>query len=258
MGFLSSLFSGRLRNDDDDDEFEEEEEEEEGKEQADEKKVKALELPRMTDGMSLNVTLEDGKPLLAGQLAEVSGDKITIERKAGQFAFNTCDPGSLVYIRGYGSNGTLPFDLKGTVELSQRIVLKVKDLVSVPYDEHRSNFRLTIAAPVSLFYEEDTKFQNPEKCKLVNISTGGACIDSEYIHAEGEILHMKVKLEDYAEMTFLGEIIRVDEPTPGLFRYGFLFAKLDAQSAQSLTRMLFNIQVGNKRTHSRGGPGAWN
>ncbi len=245
MGFLSSLFSGRSRDDDDDDELEDEEN------QVEEKKIKTLDLPRMTNGMSLNVTMEDGKPLLAGQLAEFSEDKITIERKAGQFAFNTCDIGSLVYIRGYGSNGTRPFDLKGTVELSQRIVLKVKDLVSVPYDEHRSNFRLTIDAPVSLFYEEDTKFQNPEKCRLVNISTGGACIDSEYIHAEGEILHMKVKLEEYAEMTFLGEIIRVNEPTPNVFRYGFLFAKLDDQAAQNLTRVLFNIQVGNKRAHSR-------
>jgi len=248
MGFLSSLFSGRAKND----EVDELEEEESGIEERGKAGEKASdELPKFTEGMPLDVTLENGKPLLTGKVAEYKNGALSIDRKPGQFAFNTCDIGTVVYIRGYGSNGTLPFDIKGTVELSQRIVLKVKDLVSVPYDEHRSNFRLVIDAPVMLFYEEDEKFQSPEHCKLVNISTGGACVESECIHTEGEILRMKVQLEDYVPMTFLGEIIRVDEPKPGLFRYGFLFAQLGERETTSLTRMLFNIQVGNKKSHSR-------
>ncbi len=252
MGFLSSLFSGRSKDDDDDD-FKEEDSEAEKEEKED----KSEQLPKLENGMAVNVTLDDGKPLLAGKIKEFADATIIIERNTGQFAFNTCDIGTLVYLRCYGSNGTRPFDLKGTVELSQRIVLKVKDLAVVPYDEHRSNFRLVIDAPVQLFYEEDAKFQSPEHCHLVNISIGGACIESEYAHTEGEILRMKVQLEDYVPMTFMGEVIRVDETKPGIFRYGFLFAQLDEHDTTNLTRVLFNLQVNNKRAHERSKGGYW-
>ncbi len=253
MGFLSSLFSGRSRDEDEDDELEVEEEE-----VKEEKKKPAVPL-KITKGMTVNVTLSDGKPLLSGKIEECKGTSLSIERDTGQFAFNTCDIGSLVYIRGYGAEGTMPIDVKGTVELSQSIALKVKDVEVIPYDEHRSNFRLTISAPVSLYYEEDKKMQNPEKCKLVNISTGGALVESEYIHTQGEILQMKVQLEDYIPMNFMCQILRVDEPQPGVFRYGVLFAKLDERELTNLTRVLFNIQVGNRKQKSRNrnGPGNW-
>ncbi len=252
MGFLSSLFSGRSRDKDEDDKLEVEEEEFKK-----EKKEPAAASLKIAKGMTVNVTLSDGKPLLSGKVEECKGTSLSIERDTGQFAFATCDVGSLVYIRGYGAEGTIPIDVKGTVEVSQSIILKVKDVEVIPYDEHRSNFRLTISAPVSLYYEEDTKMQSPENCKLVNISIGGALVESEYIHTQGEILRMKVQLEDYVPMTFMCQILRVDEPKPGIFRYGVLFAKLDERELTNLTKVLFNIQVGNKRTKMRTGPGNW-
>ncbi len=253
MGFLSSLFSGRSKDEEEDEELELEEEVEEETEKP------SVPPPKLAKGMTVNVTLSDGKPLLSGRIESFTGTAMSIERNTGQFAFNTCEVGSLVYLRGYGAEGTVPIDLKGKVETSQSIILKVKDIEVIPYDEHRSNFRLTIEAPVNLYYEEDTKLQNPEKCKLVNISTGGALIESEYIHTEGEILQMRVQLEDYVPMSFMCQILRVDEPQPGVFRYGVLFAKLEEREVTNLTRVLFNIQVGNRKMNARNrnGPGHW-
>ena len=62
---------------------------------------------------------------------------------------------------------------------------------------------------------------------------------------------MKAQIEDYAPMTFLGEIIRVEETSPGVFRYGFLFAKLKEEEITSLNRTLYNLQVGNREEWSR-------
>jgi c-di-GMP-binding flagellar brake protein YcgR len=117
---------------------------------------------------------------------------------------------------------------------------------------------MPVSAPMSLFYQHDKYMENPEACTLVDISTGGACIESEYIHAEGEVLRMKAQIEDYAPMTFLGEIIRVEETSPGVFRYGFLFAKLKEEEITSLNRTLYNLQVGNREEWSRRTPnGNW-
>jgi len=244
MGFLSSLFSGPR--------------EEPPKQEEEKAPVKApVKLPEMTIGMILNVTIQ-GKALLSGRLTALDGTNLTIERTPGQLSFDTCEAGTEAVIRGYNNNGTMPFDLKCIVEESSRIIFKAKDLELIPFDEHRASFRLSINAPVSLYYQEDSHLQNPEVCTLVDISTGGACIQSEFLHAEGEVLHLKVQIEEYAPMTFLGQIIRVQEYSPGIFRYGFLFAQLDDQETTALTKVLFNVQVGNKKSWQRSASGSWN
>ncbi len=206
--------------------------------------------PQLTKGTGLVVTYADtGRPLLSGRLVSFVGGELTVERSPGQFSFDTCDTGTEVYLRGF--SGASPFDLKGVVQVSNRVQFRVGELQAVPHDEQRNNFRLPLSVPVSLYYQEDTRLQNPEKCRLVNISTGGACVESEFIHANGEILRLRVQIDEYAPMSFLGQVIRVEEPKPGLFRYGFLYAQLNEQETATLTRLLYNLQVGNRRPWQR-------
>ena len=214
--------------------------------------------PELYNGIPLDVMLQEGKALLSGKLTSFSKDGLTIERMPGQLSFDTCEAGTEVNVRGF-NNGTMPFELKATVQESTRIILRLSDLQVIPYDEHRSNFRLSLNIPMNLYYQRDEHFQNPEECVLVNISTGGACIMSEFLHAEGEVLRMKVQIEDYAPISYLGQIIRVEEPEPGKFQYGFLFAQLDENEITALTKILYNVQVGNKRAWGRNsnGPGYW-
>ncbi len=234
MSFLSSILGNRDNEDDNDNELE----------------SAALAFPQLTKGTGLVVTYADtGRPLLSGRLAALVNGELTVERSPGQFSFDTCDIGTEVFLRGF--NGASPFDLKGVVQLSNRVQFRVGELRAVPHDEQRNSFRLPLSVPVSLFYQEDTRLQNPERCRLVNISTGGACVESEYIHADGEILRLRVQIDEYAPMSFLGQIIRVDEPKPGLFHYGFLYAQLNEQETATLTRMLYNLQVGNRRPWQR-------
>ena len=211
----------------------------------------------LSPGTQLDLILDDGQPLLTGQV--VSADfpqEIVIDRLPGGLSFPISPEGTLVHIHGY-TRQTVPFHLKATIKESSRIICKVENLELQTYVEGRQTFRLPLNVPVSLFYQHDKYMQNPEQCTLIDISTGGACIESEYIHAEGEVLRLKAQIEDYAPMTFLGEIIRVDEPTPGIFRYGFLFAKLKEDEITALNRTLYNLQVGNRREWSRRGYGSW-
>lgn len=152
--------------------------------------------------------------------------------------------GTSVMIRGFDEQMN-QFILKGTVQESTRLVCRVKDLKVRPISEHRQNFRLHVNGPAVLYYPTDETRSNPEECLLVDISSGGACIESEFLHAEDEVLRLWVKLRDYVPMEFMGEIIRVVEYQPGKFRYGFLFAQLKESELTELTRTLYNVQVGN-------------
>lgn len=204
------------------------------------------ELPDLHNGMSLTVETPEGQELLTGRITGYAeGDSgLTLERLPGGLSFKTREIGTSVLLRGFDQQMN-QFILKGTVQESTRLVCRVKDLRVRPIPEHRQNFRLHVNGPAALYYPTDETKSNPEECVLVDISTGGACIESEVLHAEDEVLKLWVKLKEYAPMEFTGEIIRVVEYQPGKFRYGFLFAQLKESELTELTRTLYNVQVGN-------------
>lgn len=208
--------------------------------------------PSLQNGMTLTIETPEGVDILTGRIAGYSegSTKVTLERMPGALSFKTREIGSAVTVRGFDEK-MVEFVLKGTIQESSRLVCKVKDLKARPLSEMRQNFRLRMNSPASLFAEWDEKCSNPEECTLVDISTGGACVESEYLHAEDEVLRLRIKLEDYIPMEFVGEIIRVVEYQPGKFRYGFLFAQLKETELTELTRTLYNLQVGNRRTWMR-------
>lgn len=203
-------------------------------------------LPDLHNGMSLTVETPEGQVLLTGRITGYAGgdSTLTLERLPGGLSCKTQEMGASVLIRGFDEQMN-QFILKGTVQESTRLVCRVKDLKVRPIPEHRQNFRLHVNGPAALYYPTDETKSNPEECVLVDISTGGACIESEFLHAEDEVLKLWVKLRDYAPMEFTGEIIRVVEYQPGKFRYGFLFAQLKESELTELTRTLYNVQVGN-------------
>ena len=202
-------------------------------------------LPELNRGMTISVTLPDGDQLLTGKLTSITDKSLVLERLPHALSFKTCGKGETVYIRGCNQK-LMPFVIQGTVEESTRTLFRMKNLKSLPLNEHRDNFRLTLNSPANLYYLTDAHFQNPEECTLLDISVGGARVQSEFLHAEGEVLNLKVKLEDYVSMEFLGEIIRVEEFPSGVFQYGFLFAQLTEDEITTLTKTIYNIQVGSR------------
>lgn len=240
MGFFASLF-GRSNNEVEDEADEPEEE-----------------LPELYNGMTLEVETNEGKRILTGRLSGYTeGDTtLTLERLPGGLSFGTREAGTTVTVRGVNES-MMQFFLIGTVQESTRLMCRLKNVKMKEIPESRVNFRLQVGAPATMYYMSDENSSHPEECTLVDISTGGACVESEYLHAEDEVLRLRVKLMDYAPMEFVGEIIRVSEFQPGKFRYGFLFAQLKERELSDLTRMLYNIQIGNRATRMRTEMGHW-
>ena len=216
------------------------------------------ELPELHNGMTVSVESSEGVELFGGRITGYAdGDTvITLERLPKGLSFRILDLGTSVLLRGCDEE-MQPFLLKAAVQESTRLVCRLKDVKRKQIQETRENFRLVMRSPAELYYMTDDSHSNPEDCTLVDISAGGACLESEYIHAEDEVLRLKVKLEDYVPMEFVGEIIRVVEFEPRKFRYGFLFAQLNETERTELTRTLYNLQVGNRDTFMRTQLGHW-
>ena len=212
--------------------------------------------PEICNEMPIEIVDQSGKVLNTGLVTEHKGTDISMGRMPGGLSFKICEPGSTVFVRGCDNN-MLQFYLRATVVESSRILLQLKDLEPEVHDNLRDNFRLTVNAPIAIYYMTDERLERPEKCTLVDISTGGCCLQSEYLHGEGEVLRLKIKLEDYVPMDFVGEVIRVIECGPNEFRYGILFAQLKKEEINALTKVLFNMQLGNRREHSRSQEGHW-
>ena len=214
-------------------------------------------LPEMCREMPIEVVEKTGRVLNTGLITEHGGTEFTMGRHPGGLSFKVCEPGSTVYVRGC-DNKMNQFYLRATVEESTRILMKLKDLEPEVHENQRDTFRLAVNnVPISIYYFNDERFERPEECRLVDISTGGCCFTSEYLHGEGEVLRLKIKLEDYVAMDFIGEVIRVVECGPNEFRCGILFAQLKKDEINSLTKVLFNLQLGNRREHSRSEDGHW-
>lgn len=213
-------------------------------------------LPELNTGMSVELMEESGQLLNSGLITGRRGREISVGRKPGALSFKISEIGSSLFVRGCDSRMT-QFFLRAKVLESTRTMIKLGELEPEIRDNHRRNFRLAINAPISIYYLNDERMERPEACILVDISTEGCCIQTEYLHGEGEVLHLKVKLDEYVAMDFVGEIIRVNECGPNGFRCGVLFAQLKKDEIENLTKMLFNIQLGNRREHSRSEAGHW-
>lgn len=223
---------------------------------ADPQEPQAEPLPELLKGMSLDIVTTEGTELLTGQVSEFSSGRLTLERLPGWLSFDTVAVGSKVFVRGYNRR-MQSFNLSATVSESTRVLFRVRDLKVEEVPNQRASFRLPVNSKASLFRSDDERFSRPETCTLVDISTGGACVESEYVHPEDEVVFLRFKLDDYPTMTFKGQIIRGAEYKTDRYRYGILFAQLSKDELTSLTRTMYNIQTGNRQVWDRTQNGSW-
>lgn len=249
------IFSFFSRNDEEEEEDLIEEEEEEQEEEAPRLPDNAT-TGELFDGMRIDVTSKEGDLLLTGRITQRTRDSLSLGRLPGELSFKILTLNSSIKLNGYDKK-LIPISLSATVEESTRTALKVKNLKVENHEEGRDNFRLPYSAPITIYRQDDEELANPEQCQLVNISTGGCCIQSEYVHMEDEVIRIYMKLDDYAPLKFLGQVVRCSNQVRGMFNYGVLFAQLSEPEITSLNKMLYNLQMGIKDVHIRGDQGHW-
>lgn len=249
------LFSFFSRDDDDEDEelLEEEEEEQEERQARLPENATTGEL---FEGMRIDVATKEGDVLFSARIVKRTTDSLTLGRLPGELSFKIITLNSTVYLNGYDKK-LIPISLSATVEESTRTALKLKNLKIESHSESRDNFRLPYSTSITIYRRDDEQLRNPEQCQLVNISTGGCCIQSEFVHMEDEVIRIHMKLDDYAPLKFLGQVVRCSNQVQGVFTYGILFAQLTEPEITSLNKTLYNLQMGIKDVHMRNNEGHW-
>lgn len=212
-----------------------------GSGEAAEEEISVL-FPRINEGMPLELAAGRGDPLLSGRMTQFSKETLTLERIPGTLSFPLLETGLPITVRGYDS-GMEPVNLSGSVVESTRVRCVIGELALVPYQNQRKNSRQPIDIPANFYALSDRHMAKPQKCRVTDISAGGARVISRSAYSVGEALRLRLELvkgEGYT--SYWGEIVRAEAAGDGNFEYGFLFEQLNRRQIDALTRDIQRIQ----------------
>jgi len=85
-------------------------------------------------------------------------------------------------------------------------------------------------------------------CRLLNISVGGARIESEYRYHENDKFLLKVQLlEDRPESAIFCQVLRIIEGNGYKYQYGCQFIELTEEDQEKITQNIFAAQLAERR-----------
>ena len=207
----------------------------------------AATLPAFSRNVPIDLLLEDNTLMFSGKLTAFSKDELTIKRIPGTIDFPALEVGTQVKVRGYNEQ-LEPYNVRGSVSLSNMIECRVRELELIPYENHRGSFRQVLNVPAAFYTMEDTYFNMPQECRIMDISTGGARVASSYQYSTGDVLRLRGELvKGSGYMSFTCKVVRVTPSGSGGFEYGVLFAQLKQRQITDLTNDIRQIQKETQR-----------
>ena len=199
-------------------------------------------LPAFSKNVPLDLLLENNALLFSGKLTAFSQEELTLQRIPGTIDLPILEIGTRVKVRGCNEQ-LEPYNVRGTVSMSNMVECRIQDLELIPYDNHRNNFRQVINVPAAFYTMEDTYFNMPQECRVLDISVGGARAASSYHYAIGDVLRLRVELvKGSGYVSFTSKVVRVTPNASGGFEYGVLFAQLKQRQITDLTNDIRQIQ----------------
>ncbi len=182
-----------------------------------------------------------GMPLLIGRIVSISKDSLVIGRQYGQLGLDLCNIGEQAHARSV--DDITAYIIQGVVTSSTVDELKIEELQILAFEERRECFRLDIEAPVTIYRGTDEGLLSPlEHTHTVNLSADGVCIQAVSAFQMGDVLRLNLEFPNQAPINIPGRIVRVREPSPGVYQYGIFFHHAGRNDSEALTRVLFSIQ----------------
>lgn len=186
--------------------------------------------------------------LFSGKLATGDRERLTVAKIAGEPDFPTLEAGTAVLVRGYDANME-PLSLWAKVESSSAAECVTGGLEPVIYDNRRKSVRYSLTPPANIYAVDDVRLNEPQRCRLVNISTGGACVISVFAYELEQILRLRVKLVESGGRisTYQCKVVRAIQRPDGQFEYGLLFDPLQQHTLDDLMHDIKTAQEEAKR-----------
>lgn len=197
-------------------------------------------------GMRVEVTTMEGRLLFVAKLLGLHEDKAELHQYSETDPFEEGES-IRVRIRGYSDRDRKAVYMEGVITPGSRHIWQVEELTVARVGNERAFFRLdtNLDATVTTFSGLNI---GEKACKLLNISVGGACIGSEYVHHKGDKFLLKVKLlEDRPASAMFCEVLRVIERGGSKYEYGCRFLELTEEDEEKITQNIFAAQRKNRQ-----------
>ncbi len=187
-----------------------------------------------------------GMPLLIGRINVITKESVVIGRQYGQLGLDLCKIGEQAHARAV--DDITAYIIQGVVTSSTADELKLEELQILDFEERRECFRLDIEAPVTIYSGTDEGYLSPlENTHTVNLSADGVCIQAVSAFQMGDVLRLKLEFPNQPPINIPGRIVRVREPSPGVYQYGIFFHHAGRSDSEALTRVLFSIQRAQRK-----------
>ena len=193
-------------------------------------------------GMRVEVTSQDGRMFLTAKLLTLRGDRIQLQPYTDCGLLLRGEDPIPVTIRGYSSKEGRAVQMEASIRMGANKLWQAEHLTLVKTGNDRAAFRLNTdvtayITPLIRFYAEE------ERCRLLNISVGGARIAAEQQYWEGDKLLLNVQLsEDRDNSVMFCQVLRVIEKEDGPYEYGCQFLELTEADEGKITQNIFDIQ----------------
>lgn len=197
-------------------------------------------------GMKVEVTSFDEELLFVAKLCGLKGNMAELHQYS-QINISQGDEPFRVRIRGYSDHERKAVYMEGIISPLPKHIWQVEELTITKTGNDRAFFRLStnLDATVTMF----SGLEMGEKpCKLLNISVGGAGIESKYrYHKEDKFLLKVQLLEDRQESAIFCRVLRVVEKEGAGFEYGCQFLEMTEEEQKKITQSIFAAQLEKRR-----------
>lgn len=194
-------------------------------------------------GMRVEVTDPAGQMLFVAKLMSLHGTEAELHQYSrGEVQAPEEGEGKPVRIRGYHDRERKAVSMEGVITPLPEDKWKVTSLKVCNRGNDRAFYRLEtdLAASATMF---SGLAMGEKPCRLLNISIGGARIQSEQKYYEGDKFMLKVRLlEDRPESIMFSQVVRAIEKDDGGYEYGCRFLELTEADQEQISKNIFVAQ----------------
>lgn len=207
------------------------------------KAVSDIRILEIYPGMRVVVEDPDGRLLFIAKLQELQQDTAELYQYSEGETLRETEAENLhevyhmfVKIRGYNDSERKAVLMEGMITPLKKHVWRVENLIITKVENERSfpRFNTDIDAVII----SDGEGKSVKKCRLLNISVGGACVSSEYRYDKGDTFLLKVRLlEDEEPFVVYCEVLRVMD-RDSRYEYGCCFVELTEVDQEEMSQRI--------------------
>lgn len=209
-----------------------------------EKDIQGLEI---YSGMQVIVKALDGKMLFIAKLQNPQGNTAELYQYSSTDKFQNIEILPIpVKLRGYSDCKKKAVFMEANLFPLHEHTWQLDDLVITKIENERAYPRFSTDIAAVATAAGGTK-EREQACKILNISVGGACIQTEYRYHKGDRFLLKARLiEDRPLSVMYCEVLRIAEKEQDGYRfeYGCRFLELTEADQEELTQTIALLSAG--------------